>query len=82
MVSLKYEKGVVQNPINHSSVLAFENCIAPQCFMVTRYTAAFHKATDTKKNVPYRMQLMGKKIFEAFSVLVFWGFWFCLFFPP
>lgn len=62
MVSMKYEKGDVQNPINNLSILAFEHHIAPQCCLVSRYQALFPKAVDTKKNGPKRMQLTGKKI--------------------
>lgn len=77
MVSLKYVKGVVENPINNLSILAFENCIAAQCFMVSSYKAAFHKATDRKKNLPERTQFTGKKIWGFF--LWFWQWFF--FFP-
>jgi len=42
MLSLKYGKRAVQNPINNLSILAFENHIALQGLMTTTYKVVFH----------------------------------------
>lgn len=52
MISLKYEQGAVQNPINNLSILASENCITLQSFITTSYKTVFQKIIETKKNLP------------------------------